>query len=127
MNDLDPKIEQLYRQGRYFISTLYLSEYGLLDMTLVWNMLWEFVRLAENIIDIPNQGSTKHKIVMELWKQANTEFKITEIIEKSIPDKIKVWKFNVPLKWIDIDKIIDKIIIPVIVLVANRLGWNKGK
>lgn len=124
MNDLNIKIKELYSQGRSIIIKLKVIA-PKFDIKYIWSILCEFINLAEKIIDIPNCGATKHQIVIDLWQEANAEFKLTEKLADFIPDKIKVWKFNVPLKWIDIDKIIDKIIIPVIVLVANKFGWGK--
>jgi len=97
MNNLDPKITELYRQGRNFILLFRLTKKKF-TFKGIWDILHNFIHLAEQIIDIPNCGSTKHQIVMELWREANAEFKLTDKLASFIPDKIKVWKFNVPLK-----------------------------
>ncbi len=125
MNELNLKIKELYRQGRNYIITFHYINKDV-NVKTIWNFLCEFIHLAEKIIDLPNCGATKHQIVMELWQEANVEFKLTEKIANFIPDKIKIWKFNVPLKWIDVNAIIDKIVIPAIVLMAEKCKWGKN-
>ncbi len=125
MSEIDIKVNDLYLQGRNFIFQIKVTK-PIFSIKYIWDVLCEFIRLAENIINIPNCGATKHEIVMKLWNEANDEFKLTDKLTDFIPDKIKIWKFNLSLKWIDINAIIDKILIPAIVLMANKLGWGKN-
>lgn len=128
---IEEKITELYNQGKAFIESVKESVGdGKLSLAEIWNILCTFIHLAENIIDIPKQGATKQQIVMQLWDAADKEFNLVYTLSSYIPDKIKIkwWMFNITIPLFPekaINTIISKVIIPAMVIMANKIGWGK--
>ena len=76
----------------------------------------------------PALPSERQTVVLDLWREADKELGITEKLSHIIPDSLEVsfWSkaVKIPLPKVDLSFIVDKVIIPTVVHIANRLGWK---
>ena len=128
--DIDIRVKELYSKGTTFIETLNVKLRDGIDIVDIFFIIKNLIYIAEDTINIPKQGEIKHKIVVNLWKQADEKYDIIEYLLKFIPTiKIKIWLFKITIKPKDISNIIvliiDKLVIPSLVELYNRMGWKK--
>jgi len=128
MNNISTQSLELYKQGRDLVKEI-CEAIERPTIGDVWDVIIALVRLAEEVITIEGQGQLKSEIVMNLWRIANSEYFLSKRFDEAIVEQIKFPRY---LGWlgkiirsIDFDGLIEKWIIPVIVKMANRLGWGK--
>lgn len=123
MPNIDELNDDLYNKGLVFINGIrdIIKSNGI-SFKLVLSILIDLMRLAESIINVPKSGDIKHATVMALWNKANKEYKLSEGLSSVLGGiKVKWWIFSIDLSKYTV-LIIDKIIIPVIVIVLNKVG-----
>jgi hypothetical protein len=87
----------------------------------VLTLISVLVRTAEDLIPDPGTGQQKSALVMEAWKYLDGKYHLIDRLDEAI----KLPFFLEPFDGMVLRTGMESVVIPLVVTMANLLGWGK--
>lgn len=126
--NLDTLTERLLYDGEHLVNEMSDVLTPSFSIREIFELIVALVRLAESTIEFEGLGKLKSDAVLKLWRMAVGKYGLAVMLGKSIKELLHLprwigWLFG--LINININGLVEKLLIPIVVVTANKLNWGR--